>query len=164
MSFKIIDGQLENGNPRTLFRGTALSATQFKIIQDIIALHAGEFKLTSKQLIIANNTLRGKKYMPYFIGRNLSSKIKGTAGIYNLSVFKLAKSPKTSDAPAVEPPVQTPAVVVPKKKRESRPKRESSKGKRESVPVNTEPLLIEAPESTDNTIAQMEAVGIVSAE
>jgi hypothetical protein len=55
-------------------------------------------------------------------------------------------------------------VVVPKKKRESRPKRESSKGKRESVPVNTEPLLIEAPESTDNTIAQMEAVGIVSAE
>ena len=134
MSFKIIDGTTEKGTPHTLFRGYALSADQFKIIQDIIEFHKGETKLTSKQLITANQSLRCKKYMPYFIGRNLSAKIKNTPGIYNLSVFKLAASASKTAA----------AVVEPKAKKEAKPKREA-KSKCTAPPVNTEPKLIEAP-------------------
>ena len=114
----MIEGTTKDGNPRTLFRAIALNADQFKVVQDIIAHWAGETKLTSKQLIVAYNALKGRKYMPYFIGRNVACKVKNTPGIYNLSVLKLRKG---SELKAVT----TEAPVAPKPKHESKPKREA---------------------------------------
>jgi len=153
MSFKKLEGLTKDGNPRTLFRATAINADQFKLLNEIIAHFNGETKLTRKQCRDAHGVLRGKKAAPYFISKNVACKVKGAHGVYNLGVLKLAKSDQVETTPAV---VETP-VAAPKPKRESKPKREA-KAKRESKPVNTEPKLIEAPAVID------EAVGITPAE
>ena len=159
MSFKKLEGLTKDGNPRTLFRATAINADQFKLLNEIIAHFNGETKLTRKQCRDAHGVLRGKKAAPYFISKNVACKVKGAHGVYNLGVLKLAKGAITEVAAVVEIPV----VAAPKPKKESRPKREA-KAKRESKPVeNTQPKLHEAP-TVDQTIAQMEAVGITSAE
>ena len=141
MPFTMIEGTTKDGNPRTLFRAIALNADQFKVVQDIIAHYEGETKLTSKQLITAYNALRGRKYMPYFIGRNVSCKVKNTPGIYNLGVLKMRKGcePTTATVETTETP------VTPKPKRESKPKREA-KGRKHSKKVAT-PVLDPASEA-----------------
>ena len=163
MAFKKLEGLTKDGNPRTLFRAIAINAAQFKLTQEIIALYEGETKLTRKQCRDAHSKLRplptpyasgNERSCPYFISKNMTCKTKAH-GIYDLSRLKLAKG-------SVEvATVETPTVpVVPKPKRESKPKREA-KAKRGAA----EPKLIEAPVvNVDQTIADMAAVGIESAE
>ena len=90
--FKRIEGTLENGNPRSLFRAIALNTQQFALVQSIIAFHNGETKLTRKQILACNETLRpGKAYMPYFISKNVACRRSGDPfGIYDLSGLKAA--------------------------------------------------------------------------
>jgi len=136
VSFKKLEGLTKDGNPRTLFRATAINADQFKLLNEIIAHFEGETKLTRKQCRDAHGVLRGKKAAPYFISKNVACKVKNAHGVYNLGVLKLAKSAEVV-------PVETP--VTPKPKKESKPKREA-KAKRESVAVEIlEPKLIEGP-------------------
>ena len=138
MAFKRIEGTLPNGNPRTLIRAIALNASQFKMVQDIIALYNGETVLTRKQLMDANTTLRpGKIYMPYFIGKNVICKTK-TNGIFDLSRLKLASGAKST-------------TTEPKKVVKSKAKKEA-KAKREKKPV------VDAPVTTEEVSTLAEAV------
>ena len=126
MPFKPIEGTLANGNPRTLFRAIALSASQFAVVQSIIKLYDGQTLLTRKQLMDANTTINpGKIYMPYFIGRNMVCKTK-TPGTFDLSRLKMR-------ADAGAPPTPKKVAKKAKAKKETKAKRE----KKVHVPVVT---------------------------
>ena len=142
MAFKRIEGKLENGNPRTLFRAIALNTEQFKLVQDIIAFHNGETKLTRKQILACNETLRpGKAYMPYFISKNVACRRTGDPfGIYDLSGLKAASGK---------------SVVATPNKKEAKPKREAKakKGKK-LVDAPADPVL--------NTLAEEVKAGNIT--
>ena len=135
--FKRIEGTLENGNPRTLFRALALNAAQFQIVQDIVKFCEGETTLTRKQLMDAHFALRGKIYMPYFIGKNMACKTK-TNGIFDVSRLKLA-----ANANAAAPKKA-------KKAAKKVAKKEANAKKGSKVPVVVETEIKELAESVKN--------------
>jgi hypothetical protein len=151
MAFKLIDGLTESGNPRSLFRAIVLNTEQFKIVQDIINYFEGETKLTSKQLITANNVLRGKKHMPYFIGRNLIAKTK-ESGMYDLSKLKLSKAKET--------PVAPPS----KKEKSTKPKGGTKKVASPKKGAKTASKRGAAPVVDDAVVAEMPSIDAVSSE
>ena len=144
MAFKRLEGVTLAGNPRTLFRAIAINADQFKLVQEIVAHYNGETKLTRKQLRDAHGVLRGKKAAPYFVSKNMACKVKGTHGVYNVAVLKLAKGSAEITKPENEIKVPAPA------KKESKPKREA-RGKREVkliTPVAEVPATVDAVETS----------------
>jgi hypothetical protein len=126
--FKRIEGTLPNGNPKTLFRAIALNTQQFALVQGIIAFHNGETKLTRKQILACNETLRpGKAYMPYFISKNVACRRSGDPfGIYDLSGLKASSGKSVVAVPA-------------KKEKKAKAKKEAKakKGPKVHVPVVT---------------------------
>ena len=128
--FKRIEGTLPNGNPKTLFRAIALNTQQFALVQAIIAFHEGETKLTRKQILACNETLRpGKAYMPYFISKNVACRRAGDPfGIYDLSGLKAASGK---------------SVVAEPSKKEAKKGKKESKGKREKKNVSVETPIAE---------------------
>ena len=126
--FKRLEGTNSKGTPITLFRAIALNTQQFALVQGIIAFHNGETKLTRKQILECNETLRpGKAYMPYFISKNVACRRSGDPfGIYDLSGLKAA-SGKSVAAP------------TPKKEKKAKAKKEAKakKGTKVLAPVVT---------------------------
>src|SRR5271166_3721571 len=131
MSFQTLEGHA------SLFSATAVSQKQFDIAQKMIAHNAGESKIQGKILHIIAQECLGTKYVPYFIGKNVALRVKGTPGLFDLSRLKVAKTKTAKPAPAS-------TEVAPTNKPKS-----NRKGKKPAAaPVeSTEPKLIDAPAS-----------------
>ena len=126
-------------NP-SLFRAIAISADQMAVVEAIKTFRKGETILTRPQLMEANMALYERKFMPYFISKNLACKTK-TRGVFDISKLKVAVgSVISSEKPAKKVPVQK--KVVAKKenapKRERKPKKETPVETVSEVPVGVE--------------------------
>ena len=134
MSFQTLEGHA------SLFSATAVSQKQFDITKKMIAHNGGESKIQGKILHIIAQECLGTKYVPYFIGKNVALRVKGTSGLFDLSRLKVAKS-----KPAAKP-VSTEVAVTNKPK-------SNRKGKK-PTPVVTidETKLIEAPATEPESI------------
>lgn len=139
--------KLEGHN--VLFRATAVSADQMKLVEEIVAHFEGRTVLSRKECRDAHGVLRGKKAAPYFISKNVACKVKGQHGMYDLSRLKLRAgselTPAETEATADAPPATKKAPKKAKGKREAAPKKEAKgrKGQKQ----------IEAPSETPDAPA-----------
>jgi hypothetical protein len=106
------------GHP-SMFRLLAVSAEKFAIAQSLIKHNDGNPVFQNTQLHAAAQAVTGKKYCPYWIGKNIALKVKGSAGTYDLSRLKLSTA---VEAPA-KPKKAKKAKPAPKPKRESKAKK-----------------------------------------
>ena len=126
---------------KTLFRMIALNPAQFAMVQSIIAFHNGETKLTAKQILECNETLRpGKTCMPHFIYRNLVCRRAHAPGIFDLSGLKAASGKSV-------------AAATPKKEKKAKAKKES-KAKRGQKIVQPENV-IDVPEVVNAEVPEI---------
>jgi hypothetical protein len=127
MGFNKVEGH------NVLINAKAINASQFKLIEEIIAHYDGVTVLTRKQLRDAHGALRGKRAAPYFVSKNIACKVKGQHGMYDVSRLKLsADAAKAVNESESESEVPAKKAKKSAKKREAKAKREK-KTKREEI-------------------------------
>jgi hypothetical protein len=87
MKFKRIEKMLDETRQSTMIRATIVSDAQYAFVQSLIAAHNNDVLFRNKELHSLTQQLTGKKYVPYWIGKNIAVKTK-TAGIYDLSKLR----------------------------------------------------------------------------
>lgn len=86
-----------------LVSGTAVSAAQYALAQEIIKMFKGERKLRRNQIKAAHKELRGALASPYFIVKNKACKTE-ERGVYNLGVLRPAAVKVKREVEAGDPP------------------------------------------------------------
>ena len=139
-----------------------LNFKQMQLVNEIIALGAGEFIYTAKELNEMHQKLRNRKYSPYFIDKNTAAKLSQKrsaeydtkSDLFDLEVFtKFA---------AKFPPVEVVKKSTPKKTKKVAPKKTTKRvAKPKSTPtpdVPVEPVVETVPVTTEENMISSELI------